>query len=85
MKTSFKSNHAVPISIAAFGIALCLLLTNPTHAAINPEDPIVKSERIPGKKIPNKVNYTLNNESVKIYPDILKRTMHVIAKENDTK
>ena len=41
----------------------------------------------PAKK--NKVKYktnsfsSLNNSSVKIYPDILKRDMHVVAKNND--
>ena len=27
----------------------------------------------------------MNNSSVKIYPDVLKRNMHVVAKENDSK
>ena len=85
MKSSIKSIYTVPKVFAAVGIVFCFHLSNPIHAAKIPEDPIVKSERNPGKKISNKVKQTLNNGSVKIYPDILKRTMHVIAKENDTK
>ena len=35
------------------------------------------------KKEKNKTAASLNNSSVKIYPDAIKRSMHVIAKENE--
>lgn len=46
----------------------------------------VKEE--PAKKAKTKVKSSfasLNNEAVKIYPDIIKRDMHVVAKENEGK
>lgn len=45
-------------------------------------------EEKPLKKTKTKANKTfmkLNNEAVKIYPDALKREMHVVAKDNDGK
>ncbi len=37
------------------------------------------------KRKKSKVSSSRNNSSVKIYPDIIKRTMHVVAKENEGK
>ena len=42
-------------------------------------------EKKPAKKNKNKAFSSLNNPSVKIYPDALKRDMHVVAKDNDGK
>jgi hypothetical protein len=40
----------------------------------------------PASKVKKKKNNTrLNNKVVKIYPDIIKREMHVVAKENNGK
>jgi hypothetical protein len=36
-------------------------------------------------KLKTKTFASLNNSSVKIYPDVVKRDMHVVAKENDGK
>ena len=46
--------------------------------------PILFGDEEPAKKKKgkNKSSYSLNNASVKIYPDAIKRSMHVIAKEN---
>jgi hypothetical protein len=41
----------------------------------------VNEERKAVKKIPS----PRNNNAVKIYPDIIKKAMHVVAKENDGK
>ena len=76
MKKKIKLNlkHAV----ATCGIAAALLYGFSTSAAILPE------EDKPAKK--NKFRLksftSLNNNSVKIYPDVFKRDMHVVAKEN---
>ena len=48
--------------------------------AINVNDP---SNEKPAKKAKAKNFTSLNNSAVKIYPDILKRDMHVVAKDND--
>ena len=37
----------------------------------------------PAKKAKHKTAVSLNNTAVKIYPDIIKRDMHVVAKENE--
>lgn len=36
-------------------------------------------------KVKTKAFSSLNNQSVKIYPDVIKRDMHVVAKDNDGK
>lgn len=75
----------------ATGICAGVLFVQPTFAAgkilkattaNNPgeEEPAKKKEK--GK---TKTFASLNNSSVKIYPDALKREMHVVAKENDGK
>lgn len=53
-----------------------------SNTAVTPgeEEPAKKKEK--GKA---KTFASLNNSSVKIYPDAVKREMHVVAKENDGK
>jgi len=55
------------------------------HAASSPAEKkpakAVNEERKGAKKIPS----PRNNNAVKIYPDIIKKAMHVVAKENDGK
>ena len=56
--------------------------------------PHISTEHAGGKEIEKKkstvrartdFSSSRNNHAVKIYPDIIKKTMHVIAKENDGK
>jgi len=66
-------------------IVTCLVLSmmlSTTSFAGGPgnDDPNGKKEV---KKAKAKVSSSRNNSSVKIYPDILKRVMHVVAKDND--
>lgn len=70
-------------SIAA--ISLCMMVTTPGFAwtgsrkmEVNRED-----EKNPVKK--TRMISSRNNQAVKIYPDPVKRVMHVIAKDNDGK
>ena len=55
------------------------------HAASSPAEKkpakAVNEDRKAVKKIPS----PRNNNAVKIYPDIIKKAMHVVAKENDGK
>lgn len=89
MKLTSFTKMAIPIM--ALGLITSLLLTHPVFASGKPfkkftlltnDDP---KEEKPAKK--NKVkskNFTsLNNSSVKIYPDVIKRDMHVLAKDNN--
>lgn len=58
--------------------------TPPRYVIEKNSDP---KEDKPAKKnkVKAKTFSSLNNQSVKIYPDIIKRDMHVVAKENDGK
>ncbi len=79
-------------AILAFGISTGLFYGQPVFAAGKPfknyilpaEDP---EEDKPAKKnkLKSKTFASLNNSSVKIYPDVIKREMHVVAKDNDGK
>jgi hypothetical protein len=65
-------------------IALCLLMYPYTSMAkmATTEDPKEKTKaETEAKKA--RVSTSRNNSSVKIYPDILKRIMHVVAKDNE--
>jgi hypothetical protein len=63
------------------GICFSVLAIHPS-ASLNSETRKLKEE----KGQPTKTNYaSRNNHAVKIYPDVIKKTMHVVAKENDGK
>src|SRR5262245_56115914 len=66
-------------SLIGFCIALCMLMHSSVSFAGNAknDDPKDKKEE---KKA--KLSTSRNNSSVKIYPDILKRVMHVVAKDS---
>ena len=86
MKAHFTP-RCVPLA-TAFAICIAFWLPQPAMAIGKPhrnyssEEP---REEKPAKK--SKVKATAyssrNNNSVKIYPDAIKREMHVVAKEND--
>jgi hypothetical protein len=87
-----KQNFTPLKSITVAFLSCCLLLNN-AHAEGKPlrnfsleknEDP---KEKKPSKKAKTKTAAfaSMNNTAVKIYPDIIKREMHVVAKENDGK
>ena len=67
-------------------IALTMLMQPYASLAseVKNEDPKEKTkERKEAKK--TKASSSRNNSSVRIYPDILKRTMHVVAKDDEGK
>ena len=66
-------------SVVVACMALCMMQSSVSFAAgTGDDDPKDKKE---AKKA--KVSSSRNNSSVKIYPDILKRVMHVVAKDNE--
>jgi hypothetical protein len=66
-------------SLVVACMALCMMQSSVSFAAgTGNDDPKDKKE---AKKA--KVSSSRNNSSVKIYPDIFKRVMHVAAKDND--
>ena len=74
----------------ALGMATGLLIAQPVFATgksikKNPAGITESGEDKPAKKSKAKAFTSLNNSSVKIYPDVIKREMHVVAKENDGK
>lgn len=79
--------------IAALSLSAAVLFAHTGHAESKPvkkfsvtskpeeEEPAKKKSKTKASK-----NFgSLNNSSVKIYPDVLKREMHVVAKDNDGK
>lgn len=74
--------------LLAMGISGCLLAASPVIAAVKPLHinflSVINGEEKPAKKTKAKTKAfaALNNSAVKIYPDALKREMHVVAKEN---
>ena len=78
--------------IFVLGISAAFLMAPPAFAAdkpfkkftiVNPgeEEPAKKSKKVKSAK----GFASLSNNSVKIYPDAVKRDMHIIARENDGK
>ncbi len=78
-------------TLLALGICSSLLMGQPVVASAktwNKLAPLRNGEEEPVKKKSKakaKAFASLNNQSVKIYPDALKREMHVVAKDNDGK
>lgn len=79
MKTQ-KSQKRIKSLLTGLGVAATLFAHFPAFAG--GDDPL---EDKPGKKSKFKLkNLTsMNNSSVRIYPDIIKRDMHVVAKANN--
>jgi hypothetical protein len=88
MKSKFLLNRTK--GIITLGLSAGLLIGHPAFASgisspgsENPvkEDPAKKS--LSKKTKDNKTVSSRNNDVIKIYPDIIRRSMHVVAKEND--
>lgn len=75
--------------LIALGVSAGLLmgLTGKAFGNVNPTAYERKKDepKKPGKDNGNTIASSLNNEAVRIYPDIVKRSMHVVAKDNDGK
>lgn len=86
MKSKFLLNRTK--GIITLGLSAGLLIGHPAFAGNNSyldsEKPVKDpAEKKPSKKAKdNKTVYSRNNDVVKIYPDIIRRSMHVIAKDN---
>ena len=65
-------------ALIALGMSAGILLSSSSNAATHG----VSEEEPPAKNAKSKTSYSRNNASVKIYPDVVKRSMHVIAKNN---
>ena len=77
-----KLKFTQPVVITCMTLGLMLQTSGVFAANGTDDDPKEKKEV--AKKAKAKVSSSRNNSSVKIYPDILKRVMHVVAKDNDT-
>ena len=71
-----KSTQSVIVTC----LVLCMLMLSTASFAGRSGDDDPKGKKEVKKA---KVSSSRNNSSVKIYPDILKRVMHVVAKDND--
>jgi hypothetical protein len=75
-------NPKFTLSITA-GICFSVLAIQP-YASMISATTEKKEEKVPATK--TRTNYSSrNNHAVKIYPDVIKKAMHVVAKENDGK
>jgi hypothetical protein len=91
MKLKFTPKALNPLLIMT--MVAGLLFTQPLFAIGKPvkkfglgtNDKPKEDKPVKKAKIKTKTFSSLNNSSVKIYPDIVKREMHVVAKENDGK
>jgi len=92
MKLNFT--HKKLKTILSLGFSTGVFFTQPLFAMEKPAKPVSGININPGeeekpakKKTKSKARAfaSFNNNSVKIYPDALKRQMHVVAKNNDGK
>ena len=85
MKITITQKHNLSFFLLA--LSMGLMLDHACFASASPvrnlKDPLNEEE--PAKKTKTRSFASMNNSSVKIYPDVLKRNMHVVAKENDGK
>ena len=75
-------------ALVTLGLSAGLLIGHPVMAGYNTTNGIENPLKKPGEKAPakkTKVASSRNNNIVKIYPDLFRRSMHVVAKENDGK
>lgn len=79
MKTTFTLLHVRKTMLLAL---ICCVFAQVASASGKPYRNYVIGED-PKKESGKPVNSGFNNSSIKIYPDILKRDMHVVAKKND--
>jgi hypothetical protein len=86
MKLKFNPKNLK--AILTLGFSTGVFFTQPLLAMENPVKNKVGITRNPGEEEPAKKKAKAftshNNSSVKIYPDALKREMHVVAKNNDS-
>lgn len=71
----------LPSLVLAMSLLLGVLLQSGTASAN--EDP--KKDLTEVRKKKSKVSSSRNNSAVKIYPDLFRKTMHVVAKDNVAK
>src|SRR5689334_15881754 len=69
-------------SIFIASVVLCLAMQPAVSSAAAKGEDDTKGKK-EAKKTKAKVSSSRNNSSVKIYPDILRRVMHVVAKDSD--
>ncbi len=82
-----KSTYSKLKSLIAPGIISCVFFAQPLLATANSFTGFSSKpgEEEPAKKAKARSFSSHNNSSVKIYPDIVKREMHVVAKNNEGK
>jgi hypothetical protein len=82
-----KSTRHHNISVFSFTLVASLMFAPVCFASRTPVTnfKLFPREEEPAKKAKSKTFSSRNNSSVKIYPDVIKRSMHVTAKENEGK
>ena len=81
MKTKFTLQHVK--NIALLGLTFCVFIQASMASGKPYRNYVVTEDPAPKKNVGKAVNAGFNNSAVKIYPDILKSDMHVVAKKND--
>lgn len=79
MATGLSAMYCLPVSAEVKPLPV-----KPALTILTEEEKPVSKEKATKDKLRNMKTFTkLNNDAVKIYPDAIKRSMHVIAKSND--
>lgn len=81
MKTKFTIQHLK--NIALLGLTCCMFVQASMASGKPHMRYVLNEDPAPKKNLGKAVNAGFNNSSVRIYPDILKRDMHVVAKKNE--
>ena len=84
-KKSTQNNYLTP-AITAICLSMCLAMAQPTFSTGVNDKEVALIEKDPGDKNPvKKAKQVKSKTLVRIYPDILKKVMHVVAKDNEGK
>ena len=78
-----KPKFTQVITGSCFALAMLMFSFSSVAKTTENEDPKDKDKVKTETKKATKVSASRNNSSVKIYPDIIKRVMHVVAKDDN--
>ncbi|MBO9658192.1 MAG: hypothetical protein J7527_05145 [Chitinophagaceae bacterium] len=73
-------------TLISLTVLCCLSVINPyhSHATVTPKTTTeIGDDKNPAAKAKSKISTSRNNDAVRIYPGLISKTMHVVAKDNE--